>query len=50
MVDMGLAVSAQDGAPVTPMKLRGVLMGDGAEILAIQTDPGAMVSAAFTSP
>jgi hypothetical protein len=32
------------------VKLRGVLIHEGREILAIETDPGAMVTAAFTAP
>jgi hypothetical protein len=50
VVDMQLAVPAQDAATITPMTLRGVLVDDGKEILAIQTDAGAMVSAAFIAP
>jgi len=34
----------------TAVKLRGILVDRGKEILAIQTDPGAMVSARFTAP
>ena len=36
-----------DGTP-TAVKLRGMLVDAGKEILAIQTDPGAVVSARFT--
>jgi hypothetical protein len=35
---------------ITPVKLRGILIHEGREILAIETDPGAMVTAAFTAP
>ena len=50
MVDIGLALPAEDGSAITPMKLRGVLIDGGREILAMETDPGAMVSAALTAP
>jgi hypothetical protein len=50
IVDMQLALPAKGAATITPMTLRGVLVDDGREILAIRTDPGAMVSAAFTAP
>jgi hypothetical protein len=50
MVDVDLSVPPQETGPVTPMKLRGVLIDDGREILAIQTDPGAMVTGSFTAP
>ena len=33
----------------SPVKLRGILVDQGKEILAIQTDPGAMVSARFVA-
>jgi hypothetical protein len=50
MVDIALALPAEDGSAVTPMKLRGVLIGEGKEILAMETDPGAMVTATFSAP
>jgi hypothetical protein len=50
VVDIALALPAEDGSATTPMKLRGVLIDEGKGILAIETDPGAMVSAAFTAP
>jgi len=34
----------------TAVKLRGILVDHGKQILAIQTDPGAMVSVRFTAP
>lgn len=34
----------------TAVKLRGILVDQGKQILAIETDPGAMVSARFTAP
>jgi len=40
---------ADDNSPV-PINVRGVLVDRGREILAIQTDPGAVVSARFTVP
>jgi hypothetical protein len=50
-VRFGLTVPAQDGQVVEPslMTMRGFLVGGGQEILAFQTDPGAMVAARFTS-
>ena len=50
IVDIELALPAKDTAAITPMALRGVLIDAGKEILAIQTDPGAMVTATFTAP
>jgi hypothetical protein len=50
VVDMQIEIPAPDAATVTPMTLRGVLVDDGKEILAIQTDAGAMVSASFIAP
>src|ERR1700722_13688799 len=35
--------------PVTPMNLRGILVNEGKEILAIQTDPGTAVTAKFVA-
>jgi hypothetical protein len=50
-VQFGLAVPAQDGgaAGISPMTMRGFLVNGGKEILAFQTDPGAMVAARFSS-
>ena len=47
-----LILPAQDGRVAEPspiMNMRGFLVDGGKEILAFQTDPGAMVSARFTS-
>jgi hypothetical protein len=49
VVDIELTLPAADAPIATPMKLRGVLTDEGKQILAIQTDPGAMVSATFTA-
>lgn len=50
-VQFGLTVPAEDGQAVEPplMTMRGFLASGGREILAFQTDPGAMVAAHFTS-
>lgn len=50
IVSIQLTLPATDTKTATPMALRGVLVDEGKEILAIQTDPGAMVSAALTAP
>jgi hypothetical protein len=50
IVEIDLSLPAQDPATITPVKLRGILIHEGKEILAIETDPGAMVTAAFTAP
>jgi|SRR5580658_2335587 hypothetical protein len=51
IVDLGLVIPAKDaGTSATPMALHGVLVEEGKKILAIQTDPGAMVTAVFTAP
>jgi len=47
-VDSDCVVRIETGAPVA-MKLRGFLVADGKEILAIQTDPGYIVTAHFTA-
>lgn len=46
-----LTLRAQDGGAVSssPMTMRGFLVNGGREILAFQTDPGAMVAARFSS-
>jgi hypothetical protein len=49
VVDIGLTLPATGAEPATPMMLRGVLIDEGLEILAIETDPGAMVSATFVA-
>jgi hypothetical protein len=43
-----LLLRGPDG-DLLPMKMRGFLVNGGKEILAIQTDPGAMVSGRFIS-
>jgi hypothetical protein len=50
-VRFALTLPARDGQSVEPslMTMRGFLVSDGREILAFQTDPGAMVAARFTS-
>jgi hypothetical protein len=50
-VRFGLTLPAQDGgtSEPSPMTMRGFLVRGGTEILAFQTDPGAMVSARLTS-
>jgi hypothetical protein len=50
-VRFALTLPAQDGgvAGTSPMSMRGFLVNGGKEILAFQTDPGAMVSARFSS-
>jgi hypothetical protein len=52
-VSFGLTLPlSQDGQEIdqpSPMNMRGFLVNGGKEILAFQTDPGAMVSARFTS-
>ena len=49
-VELEIALPSEHGETITPMKLRGILTNGGKQILAIQTDPGAMVSAKFTAP
>ncbi len=46
---MQLALSGTDSDAKIPMNLRGVLLDEGKEILAIQTDPGTTVTARFVS-
>jgi hypothetical protein len=50
-VRFGLTLPAQDGkaAELSTMAMRGFLVSGGREILAFQTDPGALVGARFTS-
>jgi hypothetical protein len=50
-VAFGLTLPPQDGQvdQPPPMNMRGFLVNGGKEILAFQTDPGAMVSARLTS-
>jgi hypothetical protein len=49
IVEMLLVLPAKDAAMSAPIKLRGILIDEGRQIIAIQTDPGAMVSATFTA-
>ena len=46
-VRFDLLLRAPDG-DLLPMKMRGILVNGGKEILAIETDPGAMVSGRFS--
>jgi hypothetical protein len=51
-VSFGLTLPLQGGQEAdqpSPMNMRGFLVNGGKEILAFQTDPGAMVSARLTS-
>lgn len=48
-VDIGLTLPATGAGTGLPMMLRGILIDDGKEILAIETNPGAMVSATFST-
>ena len=50
-VRFGLTLPAQEGkgAELPTMAMRGFLVSGGREILAFQTDPGAMVAARLTS-
>ncbi len=50
-VRFGLTISAEDGGPAeaSTLNMRGFLVEGGKEILAFQTDPGAMVAARLTS-
>lgn len=49
ITNIDLALSVGDSNATVAMKLRGVLLDDGKEILAIQTDPGTTVTAKFTA-
>lgn len=49
MVELDTALPVEGGATPAPIKLRGILVDAGKQILAIQTDPGAIVSARFTA-
>ena len=48
-MELEFAIPVEDGGTGTSMKLRGILVNDGKQILAIQTDPGWMVSGKFTA-
>jgi len=49
IVDIELTLPATGAGTTIPTMLRGILIEEGKEILAIETDPGAMVSATFTA-
>jgi hypothetical protein len=49
IVGIKLTLPATGAGTATPTMLRGVLIDEGKQILAIETDPGAMVSATFTA-
>lgn len=49
LFQLSLPSLALEGAPPLPMNMRGFLVNDGREILAFQTDPGAMVAARLTA-
>jgi hypothetical protein len=44
-----LTLPSQSGRVAEPLSMRGFLVNGGKEILAFQTDPGAMVAARFIS-
>jgi len=48
LVRFALTIPVQDGPSPVTMTMRGFLVNGGLEILAFQTDPGAMVSARFS--
>lgn len=49
ITNIDLTLSVGDSSATVAMKLRGVLLDDSKEILAIQTDPGTTVTAKFTA-
>jgi len=49
IVDIELTLPAAGAGTAKPTMLRGVLIDEGKEILAIETDPGTMASATFTA-
>jgi hypothetical protein len=49
IANIDLALSVGDSNATVAMKLRGVLVDDGKEVMAIQTDPGTTVTAKFTA-
>ncbi|SPE31069.1 conserved hypothetical protein [Candidatus Sulfopaludibacter sp. SbA3] len=49
ITNIALALSVGDAGATVAMKLRGVLLDEGKEILAIQTDPGTTVTAKFNA-
>ena len=48
-VDFEFTLREGDGQPAIPMKLRGILVDEGKEILAISSDPAVTLSARFTA-
>jgi hypothetical protein len=48
-VDFDFTLPEGDRQPATPMKLRGILVEEGKEILAISSDPAETLSARFTA-
>lgn len=50
IVDIQLTLPAAGAIAATPINLRGLLIDEGKEILTIETDPGAMVSATLIAP
>jgi hypothetical protein len=48
-VDLEMTLPVEEDGSPTPVKLRGILVDGGKEVLAIQTDPGAIVSVRFTA-
>jgi len=50
IVDIQLTLPASGAGTAVATILRGILIDEGKQILAIATDPGAMVSATFTAP
>lgn len=49
IVLMEITLPPRDGQPELPMKLRGILVNEGKEIIAIQTEPFLTASARFTA-
>lgn len=49
-VEIGFALPPESGEGTGPINLRGILVDSYKQILAIQTDPGAVVSARLTAP
>ncbi|MCU1272955.1 MAG: hypothetical protein JWO48_386 [Bryobacterales bacterium] len=49
LVDLEFTLPEGDGQPDIPMKLRGILVDEGKEILAISSDPAVTSSARFTA-
>jgi hypothetical protein len=49
IVEIELMLPSEGAGTTIPTMLRGILIDEGKEILAIETDPGAMVSGTFTA-